>query len=59
MLAESVGLVGVEDLPERVGGDVSQGVAMLLIVAAREYIAIRGDYAAWPEAEARGAKGAV
>ena len=53
MLAESVGLVGVEDLPERVGGDVSQGVAMILVVAAREYITVSGNYATRPEAEAR------
>ena len=35
MLAQIVGFAGVEDLREREGGDVSQGVAMLLIVAAR------------------------
>lgn len=35
LAAESVGLAGVEDLRERVGGDVPQGVAMILIVAAR------------------------
>ena len=53
MLAESVGLAGVEDLRERVGGDVPQGVEMILIVAAREYIAVSGNYATRPEAEAR------
>jgi type IV secretory pathway VirB2 component (pilin) len=39
VLAESVGLVGVEDLRESVDGDVAQGMAMILIVAAREDIA--------------------
>ena len=39
MLAESVGLARVEDLRESVDGDVAQGMAMILIVAAREDIA--------------------
>ena len=59
MFAQIVGFARVEDLPERVGGDVPQGVAMILIIAAREHLTIGGDDAAGPEAETRGAKGAV
>ena len=39
MLAQIVGFVRVEDLREREGGDISQSVLMILVVAAREDIA--------------------
>ena len=59
MLAESVGLVGVEDLPEGLGGDISQRVLMILIITAWQYFTCGSDDATRPEAEAQSAKGAV
>jgi hypothetical protein len=51
--AERVGFRAVENFRQGLRGDIAQCVLMILVVAAGEYIAIRGDYAARPEAEAR------
>ena len=50
--AESVCLLVMKYFDEWLRHDIAQCVLMILVVAAGEYIAISGDYAAWPEAEA-------
>ena len=43
---ESVGFLGMENIREQLSGYIAQRMTMILVVAARQYFARSGDYAA-------------